>query len=272
MARILVIEDNPTNMQLMVYLLKAFGHEPLEASDGEAGLAVARREPLDLVVCDIQLPRLDGYGVAKAIKSHPALRHLPLVAVTALAMVGDRDKVLQAGFDGYIAKPIAPEHFVEQVEGFWKAFRAKAAVPEPAPARPTAGPLRPAPTARATILAVDNTPGNLVLLRSLLEPFGYRVFTATNVDLALLQARERAPDLIISDLHMPGKDGVDFLRAIQAEPGLRSAHFMFLSSTVFREQDQVNALALGAQRFLTRPIEPSVLLHEIELCLACRCG
>ena len=118
MARILVIEDNLANMQLMVYLLEAFGHEPVEADTGEQGLELARHNTFALILCDIQLPRLDGYGVAKELKLHPNLKRTPLVAVTALAMVGDRDKVLGAGFDGYIPKPIMPETFVSQVEAF----------------------------------------------------------------------------------------------------------------------------------------------------------
>ena len=118
MAHILVIEDNPANMQLMVYLLQAFGHEPVEVETGEQGLELARQNVFDLILCDIQLPRLDGYGVAKTLKAHPTLKRTPLVAVTALAMVGDREKVLAAGFDGYIAKPIVPQTFVSQMEAF----------------------------------------------------------------------------------------------------------------------------------------------------------
>src|SRR5690348_7930396 len=114
-SRILVIEDNPTNLELMAYLLRAFSHTVLTACDGQAGLEIARRESPDLIVCDIQLPKLDGYAVAQQIKGHPALRAIPLVAVTALAMVGDRNRVLAAGFDGYLAKPIAPRTFVAQV-------------------------------------------------------------------------------------------------------------------------------------------------------------
>ncbi|MBI4496896.1 MAG: response regulator [Chloroflexi bacterium] len=117
-ARILVIEDNATNLELMVYLLEAFGHLPLVAADGEEGLAVARRERPDLIVCDVQLPKLDGYAVAQALKGDGALRPVPLIAVTAYAMVGDRDRMLAAGFDGYIAKPIVAESFVQQVEAF----------------------------------------------------------------------------------------------------------------------------------------------------------
>src|SRR5262245_48003750 len=117
-ARILIVEDNPTNLELMSYLLTAFGHTTLAANDGEEGLEVARRALPDLIVCDVQLPRLDGYEVARRLKSDAVLRATPLVAVTALAMVGDRDRVLAAGFDGYIPKPITPETFVNQVEVF----------------------------------------------------------------------------------------------------------------------------------------------------------
>src|SRR5689334_5635959 len=118
MAKILIIEDNPTNMQLMVYLLQAFGHTPLEAITGELGLAMARHQPPDLILCDLQLPGMDGYEIARQVKADPKLAAVPLVAVTAYAMVGDRDKALAARFDGYIAKPITPETFVEEIEAF----------------------------------------------------------------------------------------------------------------------------------------------------------
>jgi two-component system cell cycle response regulator len=117
-ARILVIEDNTANLELMTYLLKAFGHFTMAERDGEAGLETAFRESLDLIICDIELPKLNGYEVARQLKKHPTLRHIPLVAVTAYAMVDDRDKVLSVGFDGYISKPIEPELFVGQVESF----------------------------------------------------------------------------------------------------------------------------------------------------------
>ena len=88
------------------------------------------RECPDLIVCDVQLPDIEGFEVARWLKSHPELRAIPLVAVTALAMVGDRDRVLAAGFDGYLAKPIDPETFVRQIEGFLPLER-RAAAPRP---------------------------------------------------------------------------------------------------------------------------------------------
>jgi len=117
-ARILVIEDNPANLDLMGYLLRCSGHEVLVAFDGQAGLELAGREAPDLIICDIQMPLMSGFEVALRLKSDDRLKHTPLVAITAFAMVGDREKVLAGGFDGYLAKPIDPEAFVAQIEAF----------------------------------------------------------------------------------------------------------------------------------------------------------
>ena len=117
-SRILVIEDNPANMELMTYLLTAFGHTALSAGDGEEGVAAALRFIPDLILCDLSLPKLDGYGVVRRLRAEESLRGVPVIAVTASAMVGDRDKVLATGFDGYISKPITPETFVAAVESY----------------------------------------------------------------------------------------------------------------------------------------------------------
>jgi CheY-like chemotaxis protein len=117
-ARLLVVEDNPANLELMVYLLEAFGHRVITAVDGATGVDLARSERPDLILCDIQLPVLDGYGVARAIKADQSVCAIPLVAITASAMQGDRGLALAAGFDGYLPKPIDPESFVGQVESF----------------------------------------------------------------------------------------------------------------------------------------------------------
>src|SRR5713226_9002683 len=152
-ARILIIEDNQANLDLMSYLLKAFGHTLLTAADGEAGLDSARRERPDLIICDVQLPGTDGYGVARQLKSEAALRAIPLVAVTALAMVGDRERLLTSGFDGYLAKPIDPERFVQQVDTFLPPGLRSARVPLASFSTSAT----PAPEATGhTILVVDN--------------------------------------------------------------------------------------------------------------------
>lgn len=117
-ARILIVEDNQANLHLMTYLLKSFGHVPLAAGDGEEALGILRRESVDLVLCDLQLPKIDGYAVARELRNDSVLCMIPIVAVTAFAMVGDCNKVLAAGFDDYLPKPIVPRTFVSQVEAF----------------------------------------------------------------------------------------------------------------------------------------------------------
>lgn len=120
MARILVIEDNAASLHLMRYVLTAFKHEALTASNGIEGIAVAQREKPALILCDVNMPGANGYEVVSRLKADAETRHIPVIAVTALAMVGDRDRVLKAGFDGYLTKPVDPEAFVNDVEVFLK--------------------------------------------------------------------------------------------------------------------------------------------------------
>lgn len=116
MARILVIEDNTDNRELMSYLLTAYGHEIETAADGELALEALSGSCFDLIICDVHLPKVDGLQIVATVKSTDALRSVPIVAVTALAMVGDRERLLAAGFDAYVPKPLDPESFVAQVE------------------------------------------------------------------------------------------------------------------------------------------------------------
>jgi CheY-like chemotaxis protein len=117
-ARVLLVEDNPANLALMQYLLQASGYTTLTATDGREGVVVAQRESPDIILMDLQMPIMNGYEAARQVKEIPSLRGVPIIAVTAFAMVGDRDKILARGFEGYIAKPITPERFVSEVEGF----------------------------------------------------------------------------------------------------------------------------------------------------------
>ena len=118
--RILIIEDNFANMELMEYLLRAFEYEVSAAVDGIAGIELALTTVPDLIICDVHLPKMDGYEIVRRLKEAQALRNVPVIAVTALAMVGDQEKVLNAGFDGYIGKPIDPESFVGQIARFMR--------------------------------------------------------------------------------------------------------------------------------------------------------
>ena len=119
--RILVVDDNAANLDLMLYLLRSFGHDPEGKTDAIAALESARTGNFELVLADILMPDMDGYEFARRFKADATLASTPLVAVTALAMPADRKRADEAGFDGYITKPIDPRTFVSQVEAFLRA-------------------------------------------------------------------------------------------------------------------------------------------------------
>jgi two-component system cell cycle response regulator DivK len=116
---VLLIEDNEQNRYLATFLLERHGLRVESAPDGPSGVARARAAPPDLILLDIQLPGMDGHAVARALRGIEALRVVPIVAVTSYAMVGDREKSLAAGCDGYTEKPINPETFVEQISAYF---------------------------------------------------------------------------------------------------------------------------------------------------------
>ena len=115
MARVLVIEDNASNMTLATFLLKSVGHTVLAATNAEAGLTIARDEQPELILMDIQLPGMDGLQATGLLKGDDATRAIPVIALTALAMKGDEERIRAAGCDGYIAKPMRYQDFLEAV-------------------------------------------------------------------------------------------------------------------------------------------------------------
>jgi CheY-like chemotaxis protein len=118
MSRILVVEDNRDNMTLIVDILSSLDHDVLQAFDGEDGLAKTRSEKPDLILMDLSLPKIDGWTATREIKADPALREIPIIALTAHAMVGDRERALEAGCDDYITKPINLANLMAKLEKF----------------------------------------------------------------------------------------------------------------------------------------------------------
>ncbi len=113
---ILVIEDNEQNMYLCTYILTSRGYEVVQARSGRDGIASALEHQPDLIILDIQLPEMDGYAVARELKGNPETQSIPVVAVTSYAMMGDRERILAAGCEGYMEKPINPETFMGEIE------------------------------------------------------------------------------------------------------------------------------------------------------------
>jgi len=118
---ILLIEDNEQNLYLATFLLEQNGCKVVPARSGPEGIELAGRIQPALIILDIQLPQMNGYAVARELRQNPALKDVPIVAVTSYAMVGDRERTLEAGCSGYIEKPINPDTFRSEIEKYLKA-------------------------------------------------------------------------------------------------------------------------------------------------------
>lgn len=276
MTRILIIEDNPANVELMAFLLTAYGHTAVSAPDGVRGIAAARAAPPDLVACDVNLPGMDGFAVLAALKAEPALAAVPVLAVTALAMAGDREKVLAAGFDGYISKPIEPESFVAELEAFLPAGAAPAcaasasavpaSIPGPAPwsapAVPAAQPARPA------VLLVDDDPFMLAVLADMLGDEPVRVLTAASGPEALAVVEREPVAVILCDQSMPGMSGTEVLAQVAA----RHPHTVRLMLTGQQDLAEIeSALHSGvADAHYAKPVSAASLRARMREALALR--
>ncbi len=112
---ILIVEDDPKSLKLFQSLLQVNGYETLEASDGRRGVELAKEKKPDLILMDVQLPRMDGLKATRALKKDEETKDIPIAALTAYAMKGDEDKIRSAGCDGYITKPIDTREFLKRI-------------------------------------------------------------------------------------------------------------------------------------------------------------
>jgi len=120
---VLIIEDNRENYYLMRYLLEHHGLRVIGADSGWMGIEMAIYNKPDIILLDIQLPEMDGYSVARRIRSNPEIKDIPIVAVTSYAMMGDKEHALAAGANAYIEKPINPDSFADEILEYLEDFR-----------------------------------------------------------------------------------------------------------------------------------------------------
>ena len=115
---ILIVEDEPRNLKLLRDLLQRFGYEILEAQDGEQGVKIAGEKIPNLILMDIMMPKMDGLEATRIIKADIKTKHIPIIALTSYAMKGDRERTIEAGCDGYIAKPIDIKEVLKTIEHY----------------------------------------------------------------------------------------------------------------------------------------------------------
>ena len=266
-ARILAVEDTPHNLDLMTYLLEASGHIVLNATTGAAGLAVARSERPDLLVLDVQLPDLDGYAVLAELRSDPVLSAVPVVAVTAFAMVGDRDHALAAGFNGYLAKPIDPVTFVASIEAHLpKALRGRPIETSWGGTdtfQPDLWSSVDGPSLRIVVAQISDV--NLAVLRSTLEPHGHQIVRALSPDQAREELASETPDLVMIEVDPQRGYGTGLLGTLRSDPNLGTAAVALIASP-----DVARNLVTDGVAVIESPIEPHRVMTHIEKLLPVR--
>jgi CheY-like chemotaxis protein len=266
-ASILIIEDNQANIDLMTFLLTAFGHRPLCATDGETGVALAMRAKPDLILCDLHLPRLDGYGVVQRLRAEPLTRDIPVLAASALPVSDGCAELRRAGFSGCLPKSLEPDDLLPMLESFLPSRLRSGAAPAPAgqPAAPAAAPPAGVPgETRASVLLLDAAPENAGLVAAVLAHSGYRVHPASNPAQTGALLDGHTVDLVVCDLgSLDGRRLAFLADALEMAPGL--------PVLVICPDEQESVAALGAgrrRRVLSQPLEPQQLVAAIGELLA----
>src|SRR6266545_7223063 len=251
MARILVVEDSPDIRVLVRILLEAGGHEVTTVSDGRAGVEATRLERPDLVLMDLSLPVLSGWEATREIKENPDTAAIPVVAVTAHAMHGDRERALAAGCDGFIPKPIDEETFEPLVRSYLRPSQEEA---PPADSSP-----EPKPTVidPGRILVVDDHDEVAQLIKNDLESEGHEVVVARNPEEASSVAQDdRLFDLAIVDVMLGAASGYH----LAADLVSRSAEYLPVLLVTAGEIDREKGFAAGADDFIAKPLDPTELV------------
>jgi diguanylate cyclase (GGDEF)-like protein/PAS domain S-box-containing protein len=247
-AKILVVDDNPTNLKLVSDVLEFEGYDILKAVDAEEAQVVLAATLPDLILMDIALPGMDGLTLTRKLKAEERTRSIRIVALTAFAMKGDDQKAFDAGCDGYITKPIDTRQLPDQVAGFLARASGQS------------------PKGRLKILIVDDILTNLKLLRAQLEAEGHIIFEAHDGVDALTVLEGQPVDVVISDILMPRMDGYRLCHEIHKQANLSHLPIILYTATYTSPGDEQLALHMGADKYLKKPAPVEILvaaLHEV---------
>ena len=248
---VLVIEDNEISMKLVKSLLTLGKYRVLEAENAEIGIELARDNHPDLILMDIQLPGMDGLTATRIIKEDPALKAIPVMAVTAYVMAGDKEKAIEAGCDGYISKPIETRTFLDTISKFIKYDEGK----EPYAAKTS--------TPKNKIMIVDDEPLKVRLLAANLPDDEYEITEAHGGEEALRKVAIENPDLILLNITIPGINGYDVTKILKNNP-MTWAIPVLLITDPDNQESQTKGLAAGADELFIKPVDATELLAKIN--------
>ncbi len=267
MARILIAEDFPDIRNILGLLLAQTGHELIEAGDGREAVERAISDQPDLILMDMSMPVLSGWEATRQIKADPRTAHIPVIALTAHALKGDRERAWEAGCDGFITKPIDDElleHTIEQVLASHRDDQEQSSI---APAE-----IAVAETPRRStdkllnihnqhILIVDADPQTADFISDKLKTRGYRTSVAERGEQALAMMESDPVDLVICEVEMPDMGGYEITERIKQSPQLSFVPVILVTEG---EIDWERGMKVGADDFLAKPINPSKLFVRVR--------
>lgn len=293
--RIVVIEDNPDVSDLLQSLLRSAGHVVVSTTESKGAVELVRREAPDLVLCDIAMPDLDGYGVLKALQSDPETARYPVVFLTAHREFSERVRAFKLGVVDYVTKPFTRETLLRKVDRILRGLERRGDVEDEleeaggsaasgagaAQATPPAAgrdpgelpsgmgglpPFGALPEMLRTVLIADDNKVFRGFLRDVLAKHGFTVHTASDGEEALQTALDKRPWLILADVNMPVVDGFELCRRVRATTLISHTPFLFLSGWD-DYRDRQRGLQLGADEFLSKQTPVRELLIRIHLLL-----
>jgi phosphoserine phosphatase RsbU/P len=272
MAKILLVEDNEANRDMLSRRLQRKGHEVITVGDGEQAVAFARSGRPDIILMDLNLPILDGWAATRRIKAEIKTRGIPVIALTAHAMSGDRQKALATGCDDYDVKPVDFTRLMGKIESLLDG-RGTADTVSGVDGKDASQPaVRPGPAATTgvlvsgksepLVLVVDDTRANRDLLERRLSKYGYRVEVAEDGETALRLVGEKSYDAILLDVMMPGINGLDVLRELRRTYAATDLPII-MATAKDASEDIVQAMQAGANDYVTKPLDFPVVLARL---------
>jgi len=218
----------------------------ISAHDGAEALQIALELHPDLVITDVEMPKMDGYTLCKALKTAPETAHLPVLICSSLGEATDLERGFDAGADDYLVKPVIPEEL---------STRVRALV------------LGSMPASRERVLVVDDSPAQRHYVGDCLARQGFEVTTAEDGAVALTKAQQIKPALIVSDYEMPNMTGFELVHALRRDPELRQIPVIMLTARDTR-RDMAQMRAVGASAYLVKPFSQDKCIALVERTLA----
>lgn len=264
MGKILIAEDNPDIRHIIGLLLAQRGHETLEAEDGMRAVELAAEQRPDLIIMDLGMPVLSGWDATRQIKSNPETADIPVIALTAHAMKGDRERAWEAGCDGFIVKPIDDElllHTADQVLSERQTKKAKGAAKELIVAAAGSAQSKIFSIHNEHVLIVDDQEDLAELMASKLKAQGYRISVVQDAQKALAMVETDPPDLIICDVRLPDLSGYEITGRIKQNAQLPFIPIILVTAGTV---DRKKGLEAGADDFIAKPIDLTELVVRVR--------